>query len=336
MPEAGEQELPPGWVRKQRRDGKAYYEETSTNQISYDAPQFYARVPEPEPEPELDDASSLRSQLAQLRADQAKMDESIKELAARLEQAHPDDSSQPEPDIEADELSDSDDEDGEPLEPAGWSLVAAFAAFVLFALLYFASGSPALAMPVERDLACELDPSCGSTSFDDLEKEIQSQHFHIVSSHTGKFGIGLVLAAVVIAVVIWLCGCAYRKVQKPEEERRAEEQAALGGEAESDDDDDDDGWCWCCYCCGGERYCANAGSVLKLLLGSALLILVVQDLNRPLVDRIAAFLSPGIMDEYSGFQFLLLVGILACIVSACGKALKFCCGSRCEDEEELP
>ena len=53
MPEAGEQELPPGWVRKQRRDGKAYYEETSTNQISYDAPQFYARVPEPEPEPEL-------------------------------------------------------------------------------------------------------------------------------------------------------------------------------------------------------------------------------------------------------------------------------------------
>eukprot|EP01046_Picozoa_sp_COSAG06_P053474 COSAG06_NODE_9256_length_1945_cov_2.793608_1_plen_506_part_10 len=34
------------------------------------------------------------------------------------------------------------------------------------------------------------------------------------SSHTGQFGVGLVVTAVVIAVVIWLCGCAYRRCSR--------------------------------------------------------------------------------------------------------------------------
>ncbi len=206
-------------------------------------------------------------------------------------------------------------------EPWGWSGVLALVGSTVGALLYFAYGSPALAKPVEIDLECELDPDCGDTSFDDLEQEIHAQHFKLVSSHAGQFGLGMGVSVVAIMIC---CGCVYRK-------RRKRWDADEPGDANSRE-------CWDCPCsCDGESY-TDVKMALKLLAASALLVLVVQDLNRPMVDRVGEFISPGFVgSEGSGasesgepselgrhrgaglLQFLLLVGIGACVLGGCRK-----------------
>mgnify|MGYP003330046767 CR=1 FL=1 len=93
-------------------------------------------------------------------------------------------------------------------------------------------------------------------------------------------------------------------------------------------------------------------TALKMLAWSALLVLVVQDLNRPMVDRVGEYVSPDIMrtegssagesGESSGLgqrrgggflQFLLLVSIGACVLGGCRKlwhclAAAMCGGTR--------
>eukprot|EP01043_Picozoa_sp_COSAG02_P020398 COSAG02_NODE_1006_length_15265_cov_58.666886_1_plen_370_part_00 len=210
-------------------------------------------------------------------------------------------------------------------EPWGWSGVLAVVGSTIGALLYFAYGSPALAKPVELDLECELDPECGDTSFDDLEQEMHSQHFNLVSSHAGQFVLGMGVSVVAIMIC---CGCVYRK-------RRKRWDADDPGDAISRE------CCACPCCCDGESY-TDVKMALKLLAASGLLILVVQDLNRPMVDRVGELISPDFMSsEDSGagepgvpsgpsqhrggglLQFLLLASIGACVLGGCRKLWQY-------------
>jgi hypothetical protein len=127
----------------------------------------------------------------------------------------------------------------------------------------------------------------------------------------------------VVAIMI-CCGCGYRK-------RRERRDAEELGNAENRT------CVACACCCDGERY-IGVKMALKLLGCSALLVLVVQDLNRPMVDRIGEYVSPDFMrsegsgagesGESSGpgqhhgaglLQFLLLVSIGACVLGGCKK-----------------